>query len=240
MKHRSRTQRTMGHRYHSPRGSIMNRVDTEYVETRMISRDDIHFPQQELVKKNIMRGYKLPPQDSPRMIQFYKRICVHAELYAEPLDGQDGLNCFGFPHVELGEVDERVSDSCENHTPSHMSFDQMVEMNSPRMITPNGQEFPYGCGLTDEFIEKMRKKPSVINKPIKIDMTDITNSHVMTLTEELGFTDEIWNEPELMEEFMTWCVRLFFELDGIEDLSMDCPVETYANVLLEPDTIIVN
>jgi hypothetical protein len=218
----------------------MNRVDTEYVETRMISRDDIHFPQQELVKKNIMRGYKLPPQDSPRMIQFYKRICVHAELYAEPLDGQDGLNCFGFPHVELGEVDERVSDSCENHTPSHMSFDQMVEMNSPRMITPNGQEFPYGCGLTDEFIEKMRKKPSVINKPIKIDMTDITNSHVMTLTEELGFTDEIWNEPELMEEFMTWCVRLFFELDGIEDLSMDCPVETYANVLLEPDTIIVN
>ena len=240
MKHRNRTQRTMGHRYHSPRGSIMNRVDTEYVETRMISRDDIHFPQQELVKKNIMRGYKLPPQDSPRMIQFYKRICVHAELYAEPLDGQDGLNCFGFPHVELGEVDERVSDSCENHTPSHMSFDQMVEMNSPRMITPNGQEFPYGCGLTDEFIEKMRKKPSVINKPIKIDMTDITNSHVMTLTEELGFTDEIWNEPELMEEFMTWCVRLFFELDGIEDLSMDCPVETYANVLLEPDTIIVN
>ena len=240
MKHRSRTQRTMGHRYHSPRGSIMNRVDTEYVETRMISRDDIHFPQQELVKKNIMRGYKLPPQDSPRMIQFYKRICVHAELYAEPLDGQDGLNCFGFPHVELGEVDERVSDSCENHTPSHMSFDQMVEMNSPRMITPNGQEFPYGCGLTDEFIEKMRKKPSVINKPIKIDMRDITNSHVMTLTEELGFTDEIWNEPELMEEFMTWCVRLFFELDGIEDLSMDCPVETYANVLLEPDTIIVN
>jgi hypothetical protein len=218
----------------------MNRVDTEYVETRMISRDDIHFPQQELVKKNIMRGYKLPPQDSPRMIQFYKRICVHAELYAEPLDGQDGLNCFGFPHVELGEVDERVSDSCENHTPSHMSFDQMVEMNSPRMITPNGQEFPYGCGLTDEFIEKMRKKPSVINKPIKIDMRDITNSHVMTLTEELGFTDEIWNEPELMEEFMTWCVRLFFELDGIEDLSMDCPVETYANVLLEPDTIIVN
>jgi len=230
----------MGHSYDSPRGSIMNRVDTEYVETRMISRDDIHFPQQELVKKNIMRGYKLPPQDSPRMIQFYKRICVHAELYAEPLDGQDGLNCFGFPHVELGEVDERVSDSCENHTPSHMSFDQMVEMNSPRMITPNGQEFPYGCGLTDEFIEKMRKKPSVINKPIKIDMTDITNSHVMTLTEELGFTDEIWNEPELMEEFMTWCVRLFFELDGIEDLSMDCPVETYANVLLEPDTIIVN
>ena len=240
MKHRNRTQRTMGHSYDSPRGSIMNRVDTEYVETRMISRDDIHFPQQELVKKNIMRGYKLPPQDSPRMIQFYKSICVHAELYAEPLDGQDGLNCFGFPHVELGEVDERVSDSCENHTPSHMSFDQMVEMNSPRMITPNGQEFPYGCGLTDEFIEKMRKKPSVINKPIKIDMTDITNSHVMTLTEELGFTDEIWNEPELMEEFMTWCVRLFFELDGIEDLSMDCPVETYANVLLEPDTIIVN
>jgi len=212
----------------------------EYVETKFIDASKIHHPIPELVEKNIMRGYKLPHRDTPRMKQFYKRMCVHAKLYAEPLDGQDGLNLFGFPMVELGEVDERVSDSCENGTPSYMSFDQMVEMNSPRMITPNGQEFPYGQGLTDEFIEKMKKKPSVVNKPISIRMRDITNSHVMTLTEELGFTDGIWNEPELMEEFMTWCVRLFFELDGNEHLSMDCPVETYKNVLLEPETIVVN
>ena len=78
MKYRNRTQRTMGHRYDSPRGSIMSRVDTEYVETMMIHRDKIHSPQKELVKNNIMRGYKLSPKDSPRMIQFYKRICVHS------------------------------------------------------------------------------------------------------------------------------------------------------------------
>ena len=60
----------------------------------------------------------------------------------------------------------------------------------------------------------MKKKPSVVEKPIQIEMRSITNSHVIPLTEKLGFTDEIWNEPELMEEFMTWCVRIFFDLDG--------------------------
>ena len=42
MKHRNRTQRTMGHSYDSPRGSMMSRVDTEYVETKFVdvSKED--------------------------------------------------------------------------------------------------------------------------------------------------------------------------------------------------------
>ena len=243
---KSRTKEELGSSYgsdssRSPRGSLENNKNINIVHsTRMIDLSKVHFPMKELIKKNIMRDYEHSPKDSPRMKEMYKRLVVHARLYGEMLDGQDGLNCLGFPNVKLGEVDERVSDSCENDTPPYMSFDQMVEMNSPRMITPNGQEFPYGAGLTNEFIEKMKKKPSVVEKPIQIEMRSITNSHVIPLTEKLGFTDEIWNEPELMEEFMTWCVRIFFDLDGNEHLSIDCPVETYANVLLEPETIIVN
>ena len=137
-------------------------------------------------------------------------------------------------------MEERVSDSVENGSPSTMSFDQMVEMNSARMITPNGQEFHYGHGLTDDFIEKKSKKPSVENNPIPIYFRGITNSHVFPLTEKLGFTDDIWNEPELMEEFMTWCVRLHFNLDENFSLSIDCPVDTYTKVLLEPDSSVVN
>jgi len=243
---KSRTKEELGSSYgsgfsRSPRGSLENNKNINIVHsTRMIDLSKVHFPMKELIKKNIMRDYEHSPKDSPRMKEMYKRLVVHARLYGEMLDGQDGLNCLGFPNVKLGEVDERVSDSCENDTPPYMSFDQMVEMNSPRMITPNGQEFPYGAGLTNEFIEKMNKKPSVVEKPIQIEMRSITNSHVIPLTEKLGFTDEIWNEPELMEEFMTWCVRIFFDLDGNKHLSMDCPVETYANVLLEPETIVLN
>ena len=240
MKLRNRTHRQMHGISDSPRGCMTNHKNVEFLETKMISRDQIHSPIKEHRKNNIMRDAKIPNEKSPRMIEFMKRMGVHFKLYGEPLDGQDGRNCFGFPYVNLGEVEERVSDSVENGSPSTMSFDQMVEMNSARMITPNGQEFPYGVGLTDDFIEKMSKKPSVVNNPILIYFRGITNSQVIPLTEELGFTDDIWNEPELMEEFITWCVRLQFNLDENFFLYIDCPVDTYTKVLLEPDSLVVN
>ena len=43
-----------------------------------------------------------------------------------------------------------------------------------------------------------------------------------------------------LEEFMTWCVRLVFNLDENFALSIDCPVDTYTKVLLEPDLSVVN
>jgi len=240
MKFENRTQKEMGHSKRGVRGGVSNNENIKVVERKFIKISDVHFPIKEHIKNNIMRDYEHSPKDSPRQMEMFKRLCVHSKLYGEPLDGQDGLNCFGFPIVNLGEVEDKVSDSVEKQSPPYISFDQMVEMNSPRMITPNEQEFPYGQSLTDEFIEKMKKKPSVIDKHIRINRRFVTNSHVIPLTEKLGFTDDIWNEPELMEEYMTWCVRIFFELDGNEDLSIDCPVETYANVLLEPETIVVN
>jgi len=241
MKFNNRTQKKLGKLYDVPRGSMSNSKNVRYIETKMIDSSKIVNPQKEHIKKNIMRRFELPPKDSPRMKEFGKRYGVYVKLFGETLDGQDGLNCFGFPNVNLGEVEEIVSDSCENSTPPTMSFEQMVEMNSPTMITPNGQELHWGCGLTNEFIEKVQKESSsIIDKPIKIEMRSIMNSIVMGLNEKLGFTDELWNEPELMEEYMCWVVRMFFDLNGESHLSIDCPVETYKNVLLEPDTIILN
>jgi len=241
MKLRNRTQKKLGKLYDVPRGSMSNSKNTRYIETKMIDTSKLVCPQTEHIKNNIMRKVEFDTDDSPRMKEYSKRYGVYVKLFGETLDGQDGKNLFGFPNVNLGEVEEIVSDSCENSTPRTMTFEQMVEMNSPTMITPSGQDLHWGCGLTNEFIEKVQKEsPSIIDKPIKINMRSIMNSTVMGLTEQLGFTDELWNEPELMEEYMCWVVRIFFDFNGVSSLSMDCPVETYKNVLLEPDTIILN
>ena len=243
MKFKNRTQKKLGHSYggNSPRGSISNTKKVTYVETKMIDVSKVHFPEDEHLKKNIMRKYENPTDDSPRWKEYKKRYGIYVKLYGETLDGQDGLNCFGFPHINLGEVDKKISDSVENETPPTMSFEQMVEINSPTMITPSGQELHWGHGLTNDFIEKVQKESSsIIDKPIPIDMRWIENSHVFPLTDKLGFTDELWNEPELMEEYMCWCVRIRFDLNGVSSLTIDCPVDTYTNVLLEPETIILN
>ena len=241
MKLRNRTQKKLGHVYNEPRGSISNSKNVRFIEIKMVDTSKIINPQTEHIKKNIMRGEDNTPRDSPRWDEYKKRYGVYVKLFGETLDGQDGLNCFGFPIVNLGEVDETVSDSCENNTPQYMTFEQMVEINSPTRITPSGQDLHWGCGLTNEFIEKVQKEsPSIIDKPIKINMRSIVNSNVMGLTERLGFTDELWNEPEMMEEYICWVVRIFFDFNGVSELSIDCPVETYKNVLLEPDTIILN
>jgi len=207
-----------------PRGSIMNHRITPKCKTSFVSKERLEklcSPLDDLMKKGIQTNH--PTRiDNPSVLK----------IWDERFHSSDGLNCFGNPFVDLGDVDYRVSDSVENYTPRFISFDQMVEMNSSKMLTPNGSLKSWGQGLTDEYIQKVRKEePSLIKEKIKIDIRLITNSTVFTLTEELGFTDDVLNDSELMKKYMCWCVRQMFSFNGHRIL-MDTSVETYKNVLL--------
>jgi len=210
-----------------PRGSIMNHKITPKCEMRLTSVEDLNKMSSPLDER--MKGIQVQEPtriDNPSVLKMWEKR----------VDSSDGLNCFGNPFVDLGHVDYRVSDSVENHTPRFMSFEQMVEMNSSRMVTPNGSLFTWGQGITDEYIQKVLKEdPSVIEEKIEIGYRLIMNSTVFKLTEELGFTDEVLNDSELMKEYMCWCVRLIFPLKEYS-LHMDTPVETYKNVLLTKGT----
>ena len=221
-----------------PRGSIMNHRITPNCKTGFVSKErleQICSPLDDLMKKGIQTNH--PTRiDNPSVLKMWgKRVGGKNGVLDENIP--DGLNCFGNPFVDLGDVDYRVSDSVENYTPRFISFDQMVEMNSSKMLTPNGSLKSWGQGLTDEYIQKVRKEePSLIKEKIEIDIRLITNSTVFTLTEELGFTDDVLNDSELMKKYMCWCVRQMFSFNGHRIL-MDTSVETYKNVLLMDGTI---
>tara|TARA_B110000881_G_C18505213_1_gene479153 strand:+ start:287 stop:1018 length:732 start_codon:yes stop_codon:yes gene_type:complete len=220
-----------------PRGSIMNHNITPKCEMRLTSVEDLNkmsSPLDDLMKKGIQTK-DTSRMDTPSVRKFWEERNIDKNgVFGE--NNSDGLNCFGNPRVDLGDVDYRVSDSVENNNPRFMSFDQMVEMNSSKMLTPNGSLKSWGQGLTDEYIQKvMKEEPSLIKEKIKIDFRLITNSTVFTLTEELGFTDDVLNNTELMKKYMCWCVRLIFSFNGHSFL-MDTSVETYKNVLLMDGT----
>ena len=210
-----------------PRGSIMNHRITPKCKMGFTSVEDLKKMSSPLDER--MKGIQVQEPtriDNPSVLKMWEKR----------FHSSDGLNCFGNPHVDLGDVDYRVSDSVENNNPRFMSFDQMVEMNSSKMVTPNGSLLSWGQGITDEYIQKVLKEdPSVIEEKIKIDFRLLMNSTVFKLTEELGFTDDVLNDSELMKNYMCWCVRLIFPFKEYS-LQMDTPVETYKNVLITKGT----
>ena len=219
-----------------PRGSIQNSRITPMCTEGYTSVEDLKKMSSPLDER--MKGIQVQEPtriDNPSVFKIWeKRVSGKNGVLDENIP--DGLNCFGNPFVDLGDVDYRVSDSVENHTPRFMSFDQMVEMNSSKMVTPNGSLSTWGQGITDEYIQKVLKEdPSVIEEKIKIGYRLIMNSTVFKLTEELGFTDDILNDSELMKRYMCWCVRLIFSFKEYS-LQMDTPVETYKNVLITKGT----
>ena len=220
-----------------PRGSIMNHRITPKCEMSLVSKERLEkicSPLDDLMDKGIQTK-DTSRMDTPSVRKFWEERNIDENGVCGD-NHFDGLNCFGNPHIDLGDVDYRVSDSVENNNPRFMSFDQMVEMNSSKMLTPNGSLKSWGQGLTDEYIQKvMKEEPSLIKEKIKIDFRLITNSTVFTLTEELGFTDDVLNNTELMKKYMCWCVRLIFSFNGHSFL-MDTSVETYKNVLLMDGT----
>jgi hypothetical protein len=219
-----------------PRGSIQNSRITPLCTEGYTSVEDLQKMSSPLDEQ--MKGIQVQESirlDNPSVRKFWEERHIGKDGVFDE-NNSDGLNCFGNPFVDLGDVDYRVSDSVENHTPRFMSFDQMVEMNSSKMVTPNGSLLTWGQGITDEYIQKVLKEdPSVREEKIKIEYRLITNSTVFKLTEELGFTDDVLNDSELMKRYMCWCVRLIFHFKEHSFL-MDTPVETYKNILLTKGT----
>tara|TARA_B100001179_G_scaffold131494_1_gene94336 strand:+ start:1268 stop:2032 length:765 start_codon:yes stop_codon:yes gene_type:complete len=220
----------------SQRGSLYNHKNFKRTGgPQYIKFSEIYNPLLDLQNKGIQMKYEIPNVNSLRMKNFKKRLTQYP-----PLDGQDGLNCFGFPMVDLGNVDKDIVDSVENSS-DPITFDQLEKLISPRMETPNGTLFPWGQCIREDYLEKLvHEDPEIVNRPVNVRHRFLTNSHVITLTEELGFTDEVWSDPVCMENYMTWCVRMGLSIGGEEFLMVDTPVDTYREVLMIPENITLN
>lgn len=159
----------------SQRGTLRN-----HIHFKKIPLSEIYNPMIDLREKGIQRKYELPNPGSLRMNNYIKRSNQYP-----PLDGQDGFNCFGFPNVDLGNVDEDIVDSVENSCSDPITFHQLEHLNSPRMVSPNGTLFPWGRGIQEDHLEKLViKDPEIFNRPVHVHMRTITNSHVFPLTEK--------------------------------------------------------
>ena len=221
----------------SQRGTFGNHKKFKRTGRRKyIKFSEIYNPLPDLQKKGIQMKYEYPNPNSLRMKNFKKRLTQYP-----PLDGQDGLNCFGFPMVNLGNVDEDIVDSVENSSSDPITFHQLEKLISPRMETPNGTLFPWGQCIREDYLEKLvHEDPEIVNRPVNVRHRFLTNSHVITLTEELGFTDEVWSDPVCMENYMTWCVRMGLSIGDEEWINVDTPVDTYREVIMIPENVTVN
>jgi len=191
----------------------------EYKGRELRKLSDINFTLPKYMKKiptnpNIEEGYR-------------KNYIEKIKSSSNPLDVEieEGMNAEGYPFVKMSTPPSNLIADLEI-APPKMTYGVIKLMNEQRLITPNGNQIPYGRSLEDAFFNDKD-----LNNPIPIRGRMLTNSTYWGLVEEDGFTEELLRNPKEMQKYMFLCVRILFE----EEHFIDCPIDFYSELFLSPE-----